>query len=370
MGQDFAIVIGINHYDNLQDLKYAQRDAERVRDWCGEMGFARCCFFADGAEAIDIDGARFSSEPSYGKVIRFLRQFENIGLGLGDTVWFFFVGHGTHWRESDYLMLSDSDPQQGENKPDLALAIHELTAYLQGTGAGNVVLLLDACRSSNGVGSGGERQRGVITVYSSASHQQALEIDEIQAGAFTEILLEGLRRQGEGNCATVGRLQLHVQSRVPLLTEQYRGRLQTPVLTVDPEEKQDFILFPARVTNPNDWTQLKNAAYRAQSQGNYSLAESLWLRVMDGLGADSDAIDAIRQIDRSTKPATFSYPSSEKITSAATLSVSSKSKSSPHINSGSQIEFPLPRRRMIQILAFGGLGSTISFGISQLISQL
>ena len=297
MGENWAIVIGINRYDNLQDLKYAHRDAERVRDWCGEMGFVRCCFFAEGAEAIDIDGARFASEPSYGKVIRFLRQFENMRLGLGDTVWFFFAGHGTRWRESDYLMLSDSDPQQGESKPDPALAIHELTAHLRGTGAGNVVLMLDACRSlggvRDGVGIGGDRQQGVITFYSCAPHQQALEIDEIRAGAFTEVLLEGLRRQGEGNCATVGRLRSHVQSRVPLLTERYRGRSQTPMLAVDPESKVDLILLPKWVTNPQDWVKLKYLAMIAEVKGDFNTAISLWLRVIDGLGADEEALDAI-----------------------------------------------------------------------------
>ena len=33
MGKNWAIVIGINHYDNLQPLKYAQQDAEAMQAW-------------------------------------------------------------------------------------------------------------------------------------------------------------------------------------------------------------------------------------------------------------------------------------------------------------------------------------------------
>ncbi len=33
MGRNWAIAIGINNYDSLQPLKYAQRDAEAMEAW-------------------------------------------------------------------------------------------------------------------------------------------------------------------------------------------------------------------------------------------------------------------------------------------------------------------------------------------------
>lgn len=33
MGKNWAILVGINNYDNLQPLNYAKRDAEAMKDW-------------------------------------------------------------------------------------------------------------------------------------------------------------------------------------------------------------------------------------------------------------------------------------------------------------------------------------------------
>jgi uncharacterized caspase-like protein len=38
MGQNWAIAIGINNYDNLSPLKYARRDAEVMKHWFEREG--------------------------------------------------------------------------------------------------------------------------------------------------------------------------------------------------------------------------------------------------------------------------------------------------------------------------------------------
>jgi formylglycine-generating enzyme required for sulfatase activity/uncharacterized caspase-like protein len=299
MGQNWAIVVGINHYSNLQPLKYAERDAESVRDFFGELGFERVFFFAEKAPAISADsGASFSAEPTFGELSNFLdRRFEQAFLGPRDNLWFFFAGHGRREQAQDYLMLRDSNPRNLERS---ALKLQELAAQLRRSNAGNVILLLDACRddgSRDGVGIG-TKQQGVITFYSCAPSQLSYEIDELQAGAFTSALLQGLKLRGEdGNCATVERLASYLKTRVPALVERYKGTQQDPLLALDPDSKRDAILLP-QLARSSDVQALKTHAYRAQARANREMARELWIQVLAAAPADADAIEQIERLAR------------------------------------------------------------------------
>jgi formylglycine-generating enzyme required for sulfatase activity/uncharacterized caspase-like protein len=338
MGQNWAIVVGINHYSNLQPLKYAERDAESVRDFFGELGFERVFFFAEKAPAISADsGASFSAEPTFGELSNFLdRRFEQAFLGPRDNLWFFFAGHGRREQAQDYLMLRDSNPRNLEKS---ALKLQELAAQLRRSNAGNVILLLDACRddgSRDGVGIG-TRQQGVITFYSCAPSQLSYEIDELQAGAFTSALLQGLKLRGEdGNCATVDRLASYLKSRVPALVERYKGMQQDPLLALDPDSKRDAILLP-QLARSSDVQALKTHAYRAQARGNREMARELWIQVLAAAPADADAIEEIERL-----------ASGSGRQSASTMAQASGNRSSAST--------PLPLRTRRQLLVLGGLG--------------
>jgi hypothetical protein len=140
---------------------------------------------------------------------RFLNaQFEEPLLKPEDNLWFFFAGHGKRFIDQDYLMFLDSDPIDQTT----AISVDYVTQRLRRCGADNVVLLIDACRDEgdrSGLGVGTQEHKGVITFYSCAPNQKSWEIDELQHGSFTYSLLEGLRIQGEANCATVERLEQH-----------------------------------------------------------------------------------------------------------------------------------------------------------------
>jgi uncharacterized caspase-like protein len=341
MGQNWAIVVGINHYSNLQPLKYAERDAESVRDFFDELGFERVFFFAEKAPAISADsGASFSAEPTFGELSNFLdRRFEQAFLGPRDNLWFFFAGHGRREQAQDYLMLRDSNPRNLERS---ALKLQELAAQLRRSNAGNVILLLDACRddgagSRDGVGIG-TKQQGVITFYSCAPSQLSYEIDELQAGAFTAALLQGLKLRGEdGNCATVERLASYLKTRVPALVERYKGMQQDPLLALDPDSKRDAILLP-QLARSSDVQALKTHAYRAQSRGNREMARELWIQVLAAAPADADAIEEIERLAMGGSGRQ----------SASTTGQSSGTRSSAST--------PLPLRTRRQLLVLGGLG--------------
>jgi formylglycine-generating enzyme required for sulfatase activity/uncharacterized caspase-like protein len=298
MGQNWAIVVGINQYDNLRRLNYAERDGESVRDFFQGLGFEQVYFFAKNAPAILADrGGEIAAEPTMNRLRNFLRRrLESQPLAAGDTLWFFFAGHGKRQGERDYLMLIDADPG---DVAETGLAVRDLTEQLRESGAGNVILLIDACRddgSRDGVGIGLEPQQGVITLFSCAPEQQSYEVDELQAGAFTYALLQGLRIQGEGNCATVARLAEHVRVQVPYLTQLYRKGPQNPYLMLEPMSKQNLILLPRQAT-PTDVLMLKNGALQAENQGDRDLARDFWLRVLAvSAGSDMEAVQAIERL--------------------------------------------------------------------------
>ncbi|MBE9033001.1 SUMF1/EgtB/PvdO family nonheme iron enzyme [filamentous cyanobacterium LEGE 11480] len=341
MGRNWAIVVGINDYDNLRALKYAERDAASVRDFFGELGFEQVYFFAAGAPAIQAkSGAPISAEPTTSRLRNFLRRrLQGKPLEAGDTLWFFFAGHGKRKNERDYLMPIDADPGDVTNT---GLAVRDLTEQLRGSGAGNVILLVDACRddgSRDGVGIGLEKQQGVITLFSCAPEQQSYEIDELRAGAFTYALLQGLRIQGEGNCATVARLAEHVRVQVPYLVERYRRTRQNPYLVAEPASKQNLILLP-RQASPADVLMLKNAALQAENRGDRDLARDFWLRVL-AVGYDMEAVQAIERL---------AAGSSTTRRSRAGMQSGSRSSTSVSIPQLPQ----LPRRQMLQLLGLGG----------------
>lgn len=192
-------------------------------------------------------------------------------------------------------MPIDGDPGEVEGT---AIPISYITERLRRSGADNVVLLIDACRTEGrraGVGIGEEVQQGVITLFSCSPRESSYEVEVLQQGAFTHTLLQGLRLQGEGNCATVERLGQYLRVYVPELNRQHNKPRQTPYTTVEPAAKYHLILLPRQATL-RDAETLKMDAYKAETERSFELAEQLWIRVLAVSPADSDAIAGIRRL--------------------------------------------------------------------------
>jgi formylglycine-generating enzyme required for sulfatase activity len=300
MAKNWVIAIGINEYDNLKPLKYAKKDAEAIKAWCErEGGFDRGGIFLFTEDSPPIPASPpIATQLTHGRLKRFLqKQFETPLLKSGDNLWFFFAGHGRRYQDKDYLMLPDSDPG---NVRETAVSVDYVTERLRRSGADNVVLLLDACRdedSRGGLGIGEEEHQGVITFYSCTANQQSWEIDELQQGSFTHTLLEGLRRQGEGNCATVERLDEYLRRQVEKINARYGKPRQNPYLKAEPPHKLYFILLE-QVATLKDVQPLKYQASLAENRGDLDLAEQLWIRVLGASRGDLDAIEAIKRIAR------------------------------------------------------------------------
>jgi len=302
MSKNWAIVIGINNYNpnNFSSLKYAKQDAEAVRDFFQrEATFDEVCFFSDDSADFLWKGKKIPTQPSYGNLISFLHdRFETKPfLSAGDNCWFFFAGHGEQHANQDYLMPQDANPRSIQRT---AIPVNYVRERLSRSGADNVILILDACRTDGSrgpTGIAGESQQGAIVISSCSPTQKSWEIDELQHGAFTYALLEGLRMRGELNCATVERLDLHLRRCVPKLCNKY-GKYpeQNPRTAVDPADKRYLLLMPQHATEMDIKT-LKMNAYRSLMNCDLDAAEQLWIRVIAATqGRDMEALDAFQKI--------------------------------------------------------------------------
>lgn len=300
MARNWAICIGVNEYHNLPSLNFAVKDAEKIRDWfVQEAGFepSHVYLFTDNSPSITDAGKPYPSQPTYATLIRFLdNRFEHKFLSSGDNLWFFFSGHGLRHGDRDYLMLSDSSAS-GQLIERTAIPLNYVTERLRRCGADNVVIIQDACRNqgAKGMGIGEEKQAGVITFASCSPAERSYEIETLQHGAFTYALLESLRLEGEGNCATVERLYNRLRYRVAEINQLHKKPRQTPYAIVEPATKYHLILLPKQATL-RDIDALKIDAQEAELERDFSLAEQLWTRILAVSPADNQALKSLKRI--------------------------------------------------------------------------
>ena len=294
-----AIVIGVNNYEFLQPLKYAQQDALAVKQFLeNEARFDRVYYFAEDAPAVN----GMSMRPTRNNLRRVMREtFRKPFMGDGDNFWFFFSGHGMRSGERDFLMPIDGDP---DDVAESGISTAQVSEWLRGCGADNVVMVLDACRSGgmkDGKGIGDEtregcRQTGVISLFSCSPNQFSYELAAHQQGAFTKVLLEGLGVQG--GCATVARLDEYLKRRVPEVVRDCLGDRvsQVPYSIAEPLNRSHLILMPQH-SRPEDLSALKIDAFRAQVANDLRLAYQCWLRVnIASRGLDMEAIGEIAKL--------------------------------------------------------------------------
>ena len=293
MAKNWAIVVGVNAYKSIGELKYANRDAEAMRDFFNEAKFDRVICFAD-----ELAGAML---PSFTELEDFLQdQFtaDPLPLAPGDNCWFFFAGHGKRIDDCDYLLPIDYNPRMA-NSEKRAISVNFVREALLKSGADNVILLLDACRTegdrSDGMGIG-EAQPGAITIFSCQRHRKAYEIEALQQGAFTSALLEALRMPGERNCATVERLDLYLRDRVPQLCQLHNKPEQVPMTLVEPRQKSYLILLPQFATD-RDIAMLKLEAQDAELDERFDVAEQLWFQY-GVLSGNLEAYKAYSRVQR------------------------------------------------------------------------
>ena len=311
----------------MPDLQCAKRDAEKMRDWFKAAGFEKIYLFTDDSPEIDDGSQPYDSRPTGNILKRFFRvRFKPDTFKVEDNLWFFFSGHGLRHVGKDYLMPSDGDPHP-EGIEETAIPLSYVTERLRGCGAGDVVIIYDACRDeakAKGLGFGQEEQKGVITLASCSPNERSYEIDvsEIQQGSFTYALIEALENTqlGRGNYATFDRLYQRLRYRVPEINRQYgKPEKQHPYGFVQPDEKRYSILLPQRATTIDIET-YKKQALNAELNNNLHEAERLLIRLWEICPGDTEVRQYYNRVilKKATPPAS---PEKEAIQKADTSGI-------------------------------------------------
>ncbi|MCL2716227.1 MAG: caspase family protein [Alphaproteobacteria bacterium] len=196
-----ALVVGNNSYSNLpeaQQLKTAVNDANAVGDALARLGFTV-------TRGENLSRSEFSARLDV--LIRSVQP--------GDTVAFYFAGHGVSLGGGNYLLPSDVPPVESGQESLLArasLGEDDIVGDIQARGARVVIEVLDACRDNpfrqDGRRSVGgaqgltrmEAARGVFKLYSAGIGQTALDrlnrSDGNPNSVFTRVLLPELVKPG------------------------------------------------------------------------------------------------------------------------------------------------------------------------------
>ena len=357
MAKNWAICVGINQYRFLQNLTCAVNDAEKMHLWLKETAkFDQTYLFTDISPEIDDMSEPLPSQPTFTTLRRWLRKrFARPILSPSDSLWFFFSGHGVREQGQDYLLLNDSDPDP-EEVNNSAISLTFVTEQLRQSGAGNIMMFVDACRSvaKSGLGIELQAEQGIISIASCRPEQKSYEIEELNHGSFTYALLESLQIQGENNCATVERLCKRLKDRVLEINRAYKKPIQTPYTRIEPETKNHLIFLPERIQPTlNDIAILKTNAFKAEFILNdLKLAQILWHRLVP---YDQDeAIDRLTEIRLKLRQpglnSTVSLPSEFVQTSSPKSPDSSPVSPSPRL-----LVSPSPRPQVLTEILPGGI---------------
>jgi len=226
---DFALVIGIEEYQNVPRADYGARDAKAVRKHLEAMGFPP-------RNIISLSG----SEATGTKLRSYLEEWLPLNVKPTSTLFVYYSGHGAPDAKTGdaYLVPWDGDPKFLKTT---ALPLTKLYADLAKTKAKRVIVALDACFSGGGgrsVLAKGARPLiakiadaaptgGNLTVLAAASGDEITgSLDEQGHGMFTYHLLKGLSADPKTSAKA---LFLYVMPRVQDDARR-QNRVQTPVL--------------------------------------------------------------------------------------------------------------------------------------------
>ena len=239
-----ALLIGINQYQILPELKYARQDAEAV-----EQALKQNYCFTDDEVMLLTDAKSGFFMPTNRLII--LSHLEKLANQNLDLLIFGFWGHGVVRNGLRYLCPLDVMPEAVEQ---LGVSFDELMNRLTKIRAKNTCLLLDCCQKVHDRGESEvltaddqtvienaardivsrrkeiepEFQSNVAVLNSCKEGQAAYEWDNRKHGIFTAHLLDAFNRRYDSVSQIVGYVSHNVEK-----TALELGKTQTPLCRLE-----------------------------------------------------------------------------------------------------------------------------------------
>ena len=243
MASHWPVIVGINQYQQLQPLMYAQFDAIELRDFLvQEAGLTpeSCALLTDVSPMV-YQGAAFPS-----REVLLQRLGQTVAkAGVADTILFFFSGYGVSWEGQDYLLPIDADPSR---IVQTGILIADVFKTLTGGATSQVLVILDMNRPQSAIAPARLGQQTLemakdleIPLLLSCQPQEfSQETLAVRHGLFTEAMIEGLRFHG---CLTLTQLADYLANRVPELCRHHWRPEQHPVAVI-PAAQRFLMLVP------------------------------------------------------------------------------------------------------------------------------
>ncbi len=249
-----SIAIGVNRYQFVQPLSYAQADAQAIHSFLieeAELPPDQALLLTDASPWLDNQ----STYPTRESILRWLQPpAQPVARPF---LWFFFSGYATHEEGRDYLLPIDANPADA---PNTGIAAQHLFDLLAQQGAEQVVLFLDINRSPNlsaGANVGAEivqmaQDQGFICVLSCQLEETSHESMALGHGMFTVALLEVLRYYRHE--LTLDRLARYLCDRLPELSQHHWRPVQNPLILMPSLDLVERSLLPVAIATRGEET--------------------------------------------------------------------------------------------------------------------
>jgi hypothetical protein len=262
-----AFVVGIDAYPHLAaeaQLERAVADANAVGDTLHSLGF---------------EVTRVTNDQTLEAILDAFQKFKS-RIGIGDTVVFYYAGHGISLDDGNYLIPADV-PLLGPNDEQLAkhwtISETEFSQGLRDTGASATVVVIDACRNNpfppKGTRSLGISTRGlarinpspgIFTLYSAREGQAAIDRlpggnDHDKNSLFTRVFIKALATPG----VSLSELGDGVRDQVAQLAKE-NGQDQVPAIYNDLVGSRTVFLAGSATSAPKNGGQRVSGGERLE----------------------------------------------------------------------------------------------------------
>lgn len=235
MKKTYLLTVGINEYDDFQTLGLCLKDSESISK----------SFSSRYPDIVVNEINNNKCIPTSGTIKQQLMGIGDLGYTDDDVVIFFFAGHGFSVDGKDYITAKDTSL----DNLNTAISTDDIIENLKKSGAGNAIIIIDACRSdiNRGVNNFGERtaelsrRRGVITYFSCSPNETAKELALLEGGIFT-YAFTGLLKKPDIPF-TPFQFNRNLIDEVNHICAQHKLGKQTPYTAVAPLEKAIYDVF-------------------------------------------------------------------------------------------------------------------------------
>jgi hypothetical protein len=251
-GKKYALLVGIDDYlnDSVTDLKCATADAKLLK----QTLISKADFPEENIFLLSSEARGESDQPSLTNIVFRLEWLREV-VGPGDTLVFYFAGHGVSMDSETFLLTNEADQRSKNTLMVSSLPGKVLQDLLKQAGAQNTLVLLDACRNDPTAGRGDadhrlsatlarglvfkplppvdpSLERNSATIFACSEGERSWEWGDKNQGFFTYYLAEGLTTgayDGEGK-ATLQNLIAYLREKVNAAAVRETNQRQTPMV--------------------------------------------------------------------------------------------------------------------------------------------